>query len=86
MDSISKIVEDTLTEADGKSVEQITDVLNKRIAEAGIDAPLKVVATGNVDKRTNNDCPSTVEACKEYKVDHGDGTFSPPWWGPWECY
>ena len=85
MDSISNIVAEIVSEAGGKDGEQVTEELNARLGEGG-HAPLKVVKTGNVTTRDNASCPSGVEACEEYKVDHGDGTFSDPWWGPWFCY
>jgi len=81
MDSISNIVADIVSKAGGKSGEQVTEELTA----AGVVAPLKVVATGNVEKRRAPDCPNAYEVREEYKVDHGDGTFSDPWWGPWEC-
>jgi hypothetical protein len=85
MDPISDIVSNVVSQATGKDDAQVTEELTASLAEAG-HSPLKVVKTGNIDKRQNDSCASGIEACEEYKVDHGDGTFSDPWWGPWFCF
>jgi hypothetical protein len=85
LDSISNIVSNIVSEAEGKTGEQVTEELDARLNEAG-HTPLKVVKTGETESRENANCPSGVEGREEYKVDHGDGTFSDPWWGPWSCY
>ncbi len=85
MDSITDIVSKIVSEAAGKTGEQVTEELDARLTEEG-HTPRRVFKTGNIDKRPSDSCSSTVEACEEYQVDHGDGTFSNPWWGPWFCY
>jgi hypothetical protein len=84
MESITNIVSQIVSQADGKTGEQVTEELDARLEEAG-HSPLKVVKTGNIEKERDADCPNAYRVREEYKVDHGDGTFSDPWWGPWEC-
>ena len=84
MDSIANIITEIVKQAEGKSVDQVEAELKAALADVG-HAPLKVVKTGNIQRERDADCPNAFRVREEYRVDHGDGTFSDPYWGPWEC-
>lgn len=86
MSSVAEIVKEVVQGNGGKPVDGLLETLNDRLSKAGLAAPLKVV---EIDRKTriNPDCNNygNLEATIQYHVDHGDGTFSDPWWTDWKC-
>lgn len=86
MTSASEIVRETLKEKGEKSVETIQEELKRRFLEEGLPEPLKIEEVGS-ESRVNPNCDNhgNLEGRFQYRVNHGDGKYSDPWWTDWKC-
>lgn len=67
----------------GKSAEAVIALVN---AELSAEHKPKKIEEYDRESRLNPDCANGSEFRIAWRVNHGDGTYSDPWWGDWTCY
>lgn len=66
-----------------KSAEDIVALVNAELSAS--DQPSRIEEYDR-ESRLNPDCPNGSEFRIAWRVNHGDGSYSDPWWGDWTCY
>ncbi|RVU00394.1 hypothetical protein EOD41_13015 [Mucilaginibacter limnophilus] len=78
-----KEISEILKDAHSRPASETNKLIDKKLAEPGT----KGVREEWTEARVNSSCDNygNIEERTCYKVNHGDGTSSPPWCDDWHC-